>query len=915
MLLRSRRGVLRRTSFVIVCICLFLFVSVSAGQVVKIADEEQEILETAHPYVGGDPAGRVVWSKTLHWPEASYIAVHFERFELAPGDTLVLQDPAGRYRHTYQGRGFMDRGGQFWGLSILGDTMELQLISMTQANEDFGLLIDRWAHGFPLEDPLPETDALCGSEDFRDIECYKDSYPDEYQVGRAAVRLIKNGSAHCTGWIASCENHILTNEHCVGSQSELDTIEFQFEYKRSGCGSGETTVDLQLQGGTLLEVKPNLDYAMVMPELAGHDPQSVYGFMQWETRLPDIDEFMFIPGHPSGDPKRLSIDSTDSHDESGRCEVFSTDQPACTSGAPVPDIGYYCDTEGGSSGSAVLSSETLKVIALHHCANCPNRGVPILDVYNSIQGSAHPLPACVTCQPAGTPADLVTSSPADNQVLLDWEPVADAELYHVYRNDTDCDDAMVEIGSSATASYLDEEVAGEITYYYRVSAASACGAESNRSNCSVETPSGLCTEPPRFDGLGSVTNDRAGSCGISLDWEPGTARCGAIHYNVYRSTFSDFEPSAGNLVATCLDQTSFHDLEVLPLTDYYYVVRAEDGTANGIGPCNGGNEDANHVSLNTKASGPDDVFYSEGFETGLAGWIISDEFQFGVPQGKGGAAAGGAGNPDPVGPFSGIHSMGHDISGQGSFEGNYENNLGENQAGATSPAFNTAGHDEVHLRFARWLGTLAAPGDQALVEVFNGSGWSVVWSNPESNLFDDAWVVMDLDISEAAGGSTDTRVRFSQKSNSNGVACGWNVDALEVFSPTTCSSSVAAPAPVPDGRNAPGRAMEAVRSGADVQVSWDASTCTSPEYHLFHGDSNDLPVYGYAGAACDLGDSGDATVAIPDPMPGHFTWWTIAGAEGVTDGIHGYTSGGGIRPADGIGLCGLSEHSTAGTCP
>src|SRR3546814_8117553 len=49
--------------------------------------------------------------------------------------------------------------------------------------------------------------------------------------------------------------------------------------------------------------------------------------------------------------------------------------PACSGGAN--DIGYYCDTQGGSSGSPVIAYNDHLVVSLHHCANCPNRGVPI----------------------------------------------------------------------------------------------------------------------------------------------------------------------------------------------------------------------------------------------------------------------------------------------------------------------------------------------------------------------------------------------------------------------------------------------------------------------------------------------------------------------------------------------------------
>ncbi|WP_426509736.1 trypsin-like serine peptidase [Dactylosporangium sp. McL0621] len=40
-------------------------------------------------------------------------------------------------------------------------------------------------------------------------------------------------------------------------------------------------------------------------------------------------------------------------------------------------MSYYCDADGGSSGSPVISRRTNKVIALHHFGGCPNSGVRI----------------------------------------------------------------------------------------------------------------------------------------------------------------------------------------------------------------------------------------------------------------------------------------------------------------------------------------------------------------------------------------------------------------------------------------------------------------------------------------------------------------------------------------------------------
>ncbi len=902
------------TSWLLVCAVLVPVVaaqSSATAQPITIADTVVQRLESPHPYREG-------WSTVVHYPGASYIAVHFDRFELAPGDRLELTDPAGNYKHTYTGRGFQDRGGDFWGLSILGDTMIITLRAQQSIDTDkFGVLIDRWTHGFP--DVSPGPDAVCGPKDFRDVECYKTAYPTEYNKSRAVVRLIKNGSAHCTGWLASCQNHIITNQHCVGSQAELNQIEFQFDYKTPGCASGTASVALQLQGGTLLESDAPLDYALITPALAGNDPQATYGFLQWDKdRLPNIDERIYIPGHPSGVPKIIALDSSDTvHDQSGKCEVSSTSEPACQTSGP-PDIGYYCDTEGGSSGSPVISGNTHKVVALHHCASCPNRGVPIMNVYASIQSSAHPLPGCSVCDAGAAPTNLNSSVPANNRIDLTWTGVAGSTQYRVYRSTSGCDTGLVQVGSPTVPSYSDTQVSGGRTYYYRVAAINACGAESARSNCTSRLATGVCLDAPVFDGLASVSNAKTSQCAADLAWNAAITQCGsAVKYNIYRSLISGFTPSAATRIASCVTGITYRDNGIDNGFTYYYVVRAEDNVSTGSGPCNNGNEETNNLQRSVAPSGPDVSLFAADFES-ASGWTLEGEWQIGAPQGRGGTATGGSGAADPSTAFAGSGVLGSDLTGLGTSTGNYEDNITTTQY-ATGPSFNTAGRTKSIVRFRRWLGVEKNSYDVASVEGFNGSTWSTLWSNPNSDTSDGAWVLQEIDASATLAGKTSARLRFGIKSDSSVKFCGWNLDALDVYEPGACVAGPAHVHPVPDGKWAPGTPMRARKVSGDatddVLVTWDTTNCAVELYHLLYGNSDNLATYRYDGGACALPASGTATVGIPRPAAGKATWWLMVGVQGFTEAPHGYRSNGTPRSAQGSPLCGIQSQNGSATCP
>jgi len=128
-----------------------------------------------------------------------------------------------------------------------------------------------------------------------------------------------------------------------------------------------------------------------------------YGYLDIEDRTPSVGEQIYIPQHAGGRDKELGIFDSSSNDPEGRCNILSTSHRNCGRGATFQDLSYRCDTEGGSSGSPVISKNTGKVVGLHHCGGgCwGNLGVPMTQIYGAIYDQVYP--------DTDTPTDALTT--------------------------------------------------------------------------------------------------------------------------------------------------------------------------------------------------------------------------------------------------------------------------------------------------------------------------------------------------------------------------------------------------------------------------------------------------------------------------------------------------------------------------
>ncbi|MGH3645598.1 MAG: proprotein convertase P-domain-containing protein [Micromonosporaceae bacterium] len=331
--------------------------------------------------------------QVLKHPGAKYVKVHFESLRLARGESVTVSNVDGTEAYTYRGdptvigragsSDFTTDGGRgFWAMSIDGDTALVTLRTQRRVGGTVAT-IDKFWRGYTdaeIEANNPSIMSVCGTDARRDVVCYQSSHPTEYARGNAVARVLKNGGAHCTSWRVGNTNRMLTNNHCAGSQSELNTEEFQFNYQCATCGGNNPGAGTKVSGDTMLKTSGDggsgLDYTLF--SVNNFDSISSYGTLYLDNRVPTAGERIYIIGHGDGDPKELSL-YNNQQSASDYCSVNDVSAPGASH-----NFDYMCDTSGGSSGSPVFAASSHKVIGLHHLGGCPNEAAKISLIYPQI---------------------------------------------------------------------------------------------------------------------------------------------------------------------------------------------------------------------------------------------------------------------------------------------------------------------------------------------------------------------------------------------------------------------------------------------------------------------------------------------------------------------------------------------------
>ncbi len=351
----------------------------------KIADQR-----SANLRLNAASLGRIYEIRTF---DASFVKVHFDHFSLPDGVTLEVFSPdrtqmyrysnATRDGNTVDAAMGQDGRTRFSAMSIHGPVALMRLVGTPQGawRSDDGIRVSRYLQGYS-ERKLRElkidgmvdggfgTRSIIGTDDKRAAACYASSDPTAFDRSRPVARLVMSGGGLCTTWRAGPDNRMFTNNHCIATASATASAEVWFNYQLSSCG-GAAATPTKVAGDQMLATNTTLDYTLYTVKNFANIAS--FGYLGLETRAATLNEEIMIAGHPGGRQKELSIVSD--QDGGGRCRVNTA---SVDSTGTNTAIGYYCDTEGGSSGSPVIARASNRAIALHHYGvgtGSVNRGV------------------------------------------------------------------------------------------------------------------------------------------------------------------------------------------------------------------------------------------------------------------------------------------------------------------------------------------------------------------------------------------------------------------------------------------------------------------------------------------------------------------------------------------------------------
>ncbi|MDR2226493.1 MAG: serine protease [Providencia sp.] len=278
----------------------------------------------------------------IHLPQNSYVEFEY-------GDSVIQRE------------NFYQINDTVVTIPSSGVNIRVRLPLLTDVEHDFSFFLDSIEHD-------NNSRVIIGQDERKPYMCHEGSPIAVYALSSAAARIGGWGSCSLIG----SENHVLTNNHVVESDLNLINGEIWFNWFNETCSSTSTVTEpVRLKPGRILKrgiSSSDNDYALFTLnefDYVNSNVKALFGGLALSHNNPVKGENIYIPQYGDGGLRPMYIGDI----KNGKfAEILNVENDG-------NKIVHNADTQGGSSGSPVISRVSNQIIGLHWGGGSVNVGV------------------------------------------------------------------------------------------------------------------------------------------------------------------------------------------------------------------------------------------------------------------------------------------------------------------------------------------------------------------------------------------------------------------------------------------------------------------------------------------------------------------------------------------------------------